>query len=152
MHSGFVVLNHDIAIMSLSALVDASKTSLFLSLGSITFNPTAWNIVARNGKSFAPWRPLPTSHACMTDPFPFPRRRTQKNTATRRSLAFLAAMLIRVVTSSQFAFSVRTYCVITCTSPHHVFLCPSFSPLPHPIHPSILSQPRVTYQQHTLAT
>lgn len=34
--------------MSLHALVDASKVSLFLSLGTITFNPTAWNIVARN--------------------------------------------------------------------------------------------------------
>ncbi|KAF8492430.1 phospholipid methyltransferase [Russula emetica] len=34
--------------MCLSALVDRSKTSLFLSLGSIAFNPTAWNIVARN--------------------------------------------------------------------------------------------------------
>ena|SRR5882757_5951995 len=42
------VLNHNLAIMS--ALLDVSKTSLFLSLGSITFNPTAWNIVARNGK------------------------------------------------------------------------------------------------------
>ena len=29
--------------------VDTSKLSLFLSLASITFNPTAWNIVARNG-------------------------------------------------------------------------------------------------------
>ncbi|KAI9435457.1 phospholipid methyltransferase, partial [Lactarius indigo] len=28
--------------------VDTSKSSLFLSLASITFNPTAWNIVARN--------------------------------------------------------------------------------------------------------
>ena len=47
------VLNHDhdVATMSLSALVDASKTSLLLSLGSITFNPTVWNIVARNGRS-----------------------------------------------------------------------------------------------------
>src|SRR6266852_5156135 len=121
--------------MSLSALVDASKTSLFLSLGSITFNPTAWNIVAINGKSSAPWCPLPTSHACMTDPFPFPRRRTQKNTATRQSLAFLAAMLIWAVTSSQCAFSVRAYCVIICTSPHHFF---SVSPPPLlSIHPSI---------------
>ncbi|KAF8487290.1 phospholipid methyltransferase [Russula ochroleuca] len=34
--------------MSLSALVDTSKSSLFLSLVSITFNPTVWNIVARN--------------------------------------------------------------------------------------------------------
>jgi len=32
----------------MSTLVDVSKASLFLSLGSITFNPTAWNIVARN--------------------------------------------------------------------------------------------------------
>jgi phosphatidylethanolamine N-methyltransferase len=40
--------------MSLSALVDTSKSSLFLSLASITFNPTAWNIVARNGKPVAP--------------------------------------------------------------------------------------------------
>jgi hypothetical protein len=40
-----------VAIMSLSAFIDASKTSLFLSLGSITFAPTMWNIVARNGKS-----------------------------------------------------------------------------------------------------
>jgi hypothetical protein len=52
--SGSVFLNHDIAVMSLSALVDTSKTSLLLSLGSITFNPTAWNIVARNGKPSAP--------------------------------------------------------------------------------------------------
>ncbi|KAI0270394.1 phospholipid methyltransferase [Gloeopeniophorella convolvens] len=32
----------------LSALVDTSKTSLYLSLVSIAFNPAAWNIVARN--------------------------------------------------------------------------------------------------------
>ena len=32
--------------------VDFSKPSLYYSLASITFNPTAWNIVARNGKSF----------------------------------------------------------------------------------------------------
>ncbi|KAK0469963.1 phospholipid methyltransferase-domain-containing protein [Desarmillaria tabescens] len=30
------------------SLVDISKPSLFLSLAAITFNPTAWNIVARN--------------------------------------------------------------------------------------------------------
>ncbi|KAI9451412.1 phospholipid methyltransferase [Lactarius psammicola] len=34
--------------MSLFAIVDTSKASLFLSLASIAFNPTAWNIVARN--------------------------------------------------------------------------------------------------------
>lgn len=32
--------------------VDLSKTSLLVSLASITFNPLAWNIVARNGKLF----------------------------------------------------------------------------------------------------
>lgn len=31
--------------------VDFSKTSLLVSLASITFNPLAWNIVARNGTS-----------------------------------------------------------------------------------------------------
>jgi hypothetical protein len=36
--------------MSLEALLDTSKTSIFLSLASITFNPTAWKIVARNSK------------------------------------------------------------------------------------------------------
>jgi hypothetical protein len=35
-------------IMSLNALLDASTISLLLA--SITFNLTAWNIVARNGK------------------------------------------------------------------------------------------------------
>ncbi|KAI9509002.1 phospholipid methyltransferase [Russula earlei] len=34
--------------MSLNALLDASRPSLFLALGSIAFNPTAWNVVARN--------------------------------------------------------------------------------------------------------
>ncbi|EPQ55729.1 phospholipid methyltransferase [Gloeophyllum trabeum ATCC 11539] len=33
---------------SLSSFVDFSKESLYLSLLSITFNPTAWNIVAQN--------------------------------------------------------------------------------------------------------
>ena len=35
---------------SLLKHVDLSKPSLYLSLASITFNPTAWNIVARNGE------------------------------------------------------------------------------------------------------
>jgi len=35
-------------MMTLSAILDASKASLYISLASITFNPTAWNIVARN--------------------------------------------------------------------------------------------------------
>ncbi|KAI0790193.1 phospholipid methyltransferase [Irpex lacteus] len=33
---------------SLSSFVDFSKTSLWISLAAIVFNPTAWNIVARN--------------------------------------------------------------------------------------------------------
>ena len=33
----------------LSSLVNTSATSLYISLFSIAFNPTAWNIVARNG-------------------------------------------------------------------------------------------------------
>jgi hypothetical protein len=42
--------NDDIAIMSLSAFIDASKTTFILSLVSITFAPMMWNVVARNGK------------------------------------------------------------------------------------------------------
>ena len=34
---------------AIAPYIDVSKTSLFLSLGAIAFNPTAWNIVARNG-------------------------------------------------------------------------------------------------------
>ncbi|EIM91821.1 phospholipid methyltransferase [Stereum hirsutum FP-91666 SS1] len=33
---------------TLATAVDFSKTSLYISLASIAFNPTAWNIVARN--------------------------------------------------------------------------------------------------------
>ncbi|TFY83075.1 hypothetical protein EWM64_g939 [Hericium alpestre] len=33
---------------SIQALVDTSKTSLLISVAAIAFNPTAWNIVARN--------------------------------------------------------------------------------------------------------
>ncbi|KAH9988662.1 phospholipid methyltransferase [Russula vinacea] len=36
--------------MSLSAFIDASKTTFILSLVSITFAPMMWNVVARNGK------------------------------------------------------------------------------------------------------
>lgn len=32
-----------------SSIVDTSATSLYISVLSIAFNPTAWNIVARNG-------------------------------------------------------------------------------------------------------
>lgn len=36
---------------TLATAVDFTKTSLYISLASIAFNPTAWNIVARNGQS-----------------------------------------------------------------------------------------------------
>ena len=35
-------------IKSLNGIVDGSKTSLFLLLRSIAFNPMAWNTIARN--------------------------------------------------------------------------------------------------------
>ena len=34
----------------LAGILDTSKPSLALALAAIAFNPTAWNIVARNGK------------------------------------------------------------------------------------------------------
>ncbi|KAI6024057.1 phospholipid methyltransferase-domain-containing protein [Pisolithus microcarpus] len=34
---------------ALSSIVNASAPSLYISLCSITFNPTVWNIIARNG-------------------------------------------------------------------------------------------------------
>ncbi|KAF9528845.1 phospholipid methyltransferase-domain-containing protein [Crepidotus variabilis] len=40
--------NSVLANVDLSSLVDFSKKSLLISIASITFNPTAWNIVARN--------------------------------------------------------------------------------------------------------
>ncbi len=36
---------------SLTTLIDLSKPSLIACVASIAFNPTAWNIVARNGVS-----------------------------------------------------------------------------------------------------
>lgn len=43
-----------LANIDLDSLVDFSKKSLLISLASIAFNPTAWNIVAQNG--------MPTCH------------------------------------------------------------------------------------------
>ena len=34
----------------LAGILDTSKPSLALALAAIAFNPTAWNIVARNGE------------------------------------------------------------------------------------------------------
>lgn len=40
------------ALSALPDYVDTSKKSFWVSLLAIAFNPTAWNIVARNGGSF----------------------------------------------------------------------------------------------------
>ena len=40
-----------LTMSSLLSYVDTSKPSLWITLFAITFNPTAWNIVARNGAS-----------------------------------------------------------------------------------------------------
>ena len=105
--------------MSPSAFLDVSNTSFFLSLGSITFNPTAWNIVARNGKQEPSRRSLlPSSETSLT---------TLKNTTTRQSPAFSVATLVWVVTSLPYAFSVREYYGITCPlTPRFSFLSPPF--------------------------
>ena len=39
------------ANVDLSSIIDVSKPSLLISVAAIAFNPTAWNIVARNGMS-----------------------------------------------------------------------------------------------------
>lgn len=39
------------ALSALPDYVDTSKKSFWVSLFAIAFNPTAWNIVARNGES-----------------------------------------------------------------------------------------------------
>lgn len=36
--------------ITLDSLIDTSKPSLWIALAAIAFNPTAWNIVAQNGK------------------------------------------------------------------------------------------------------
>ena len=46
------------SLADLSTIVDFSKQSLLISAAAIAFNPTAWNIVARNGTS--PRCPLST--------------------------------------------------------------------------------------------
>jgi len=109
-----------LAIMSPSAFLDVSKTSFFLSLGSITFNPTGRNILARNGEQEPSRRlRLPFSKTSLT---------TLKNTTTRQSPALSVETLIWVVTSSPYAFSVREYYGITCAlTPRFSFLSPPFS-------------------------
>lgn len=54
-------MSSQIFLSHLSSLVDWQQISLLISLLSITFNPTAWNIVARNGKIFFS-TPTPTMH------------------------------------------------------------------------------------------
>lgn len=40
--------------LALDTLVDIHKPSLWISVASIAFNPTYWNIVAQNGESNLP--------------------------------------------------------------------------------------------------
>ena len=41
--------NIDVLLAQFHSLVDVNQTSLYFSLLAISFNPLAWNIVARNG-------------------------------------------------------------------------------------------------------
>ena len=58
----------DTLLAQFHSLVDVNKTSLLLSLLAISFNPIAWNIVARNGTwhlfFFFFFRVLPTLKCC----------------------------------------------------------------------------------------
>ena len=117
-----------VPIMSLSALVDPSKQSLFLSLGSITFNPIAWNIVARNGTSSSVCASY--MYYSMTNPS---GTCANKSTTTKQSLASLAGMLTWHVNSSPCAFSARGDYVTICTSPFFFFFrLPLSLPSLHP--------------------
>lgn len=64
---------------SLTTLIDLSKPSLIACVASIAFNPTAWNIVARNGVSPTLLSPL---RAC-TDPRALSRAEYRNKTITR---------------------------------------------------------------------
>ena len=46
----------DTLVARYSPLVDITKSSLAICLLSIAFNPTAWNIVARNGVYPSPYQ------------------------------------------------------------------------------------------------
>lgn len=42
-----------VVLSALPSYIDTSKTSLWISVFAIAFNPIAWNIIARNGKDAA---------------------------------------------------------------------------------------------------
>ncbi len=52
-----------IRIPPFESLVDVDKESLWVALAAITFNPTFWNTVARNGMEYS--RPAPKEHINM---------------------------------------------------------------------------------------
>lgn len=54
------------AMSVLLSSVDWSKTSLLVSLAAIAFNPTAWNIVARNGECNVTFKPTCLTRQCCT--------------------------------------------------------------------------------------
>lgn len=71
-----------------SSIVNASATSLYVSLLSIVFNPTAWNIVAQNGRRIDYFPDLALTRVFML-----------QSTETRQSLEYLVVMLAMDVTS-----------------------------------------------------
>lgn len=75
---------HEMSSLDILSYVDWSKQSLWLSVGAIVFNPTAWNIVARNGASR---RALAAGH-----PSDFPS--SVQSTETRRLHGYSAEMRV----------------------------------------------------------
>jgi phosphatidylethanolamine N-methyltransferase len=70
-------------------LVDVNQQSLLISLAAITFNPTAWNIVARHGTA----HPLTETKKTLTNPWPLEYRNktlTSLFGSPRRGCYFLA--------------------------------------------------------------
>ena len=62
--------NIDVLLTQFHSLVDVNKTSLLLSILAIAFNPTAWNIVARNGTChFFLVCLVPNAHLCLNIPY-----------------------------------------------------------------------------------
>jgi len=102
----------------IASVLFLDKRSLFISLASITFNPVAWNLVARNGTSFWNIR-LSVSLA--------------KSIATEPSLVCLTTTPVMAATCLQFSFSPSessaTPSIIKRlqTNPEYLF-CPNLSP------------------------
>jgi len=90
------------ATTDLFSLVDFSKSSLTMVLLSIAFNPTAWNIVARNGASLVWMKKI-----LVTDT-------EEQNTETRQLHVFSEETPAMAATSSPFLFFPSVCSVIHC--------------------------------------